>query len=73
MRRWVSFESKSAQPARQGRPQAPPLAGLVSGKLVIYAASTVAARPYFAGAVSLAGVPSALPGSPCLLASFKSW
>ena len=33
MRRWVSFESKSAQPARQGRPQAPPLAGLVSGKL----------------------------------------
>ena len=38
MRRWVSFESKSAQPARQGRPQAPPLAGLVSERLAIYAA-----------------------------------
>ena len=38
-----------------------------------YGASAVAARPYFAGAVSLAGVPSTLLGSPCLLASFKSW
>ena len=47
MRRWVSFESKSAQPARQGRPQAPPLAGLVSGKLVIYAAFGGGRAPLF--------------------------
>jgi hypothetical protein len=40
---------------------------------IIYAALAVAARPYFTGAVSLAGVPSTLLGSPCLLASFKSW
>src|SRR6516165_4887916 len=47
MRRWVSFESKSAQQVRQGRPQAPPLAGLVSGKLVIYAAFGGGRAPLF--------------------------